>query len=116
MSCLQTIRVFNGHSNIGGLVFGVVGTDGTAELFDFAAATRFTLTFFVGDVETVIDTDDDAGVIAAGAGGGELEFDLGALGVPAGTYVADMVVYSPAYPSGYVMDADDGHTLILDVR
>lgn len=116
MSCLQTVRIFNGRSNTASLVFGIVGVDGAAELFDFNAATRFTLTFTVAGVVTVIDTDDDPGAITPGAGDGELVFDLVSFGIATGTYTADLVVYSAGYPLGYVMDADDGHTLILDIR
>lgn len=116
MSCLQVVRVFNGRENTAAQVFGVVGSDGSVALFDFTTATRYTLTFDVDGTPMVIDTDVDAGTIVEGVGDGELVFDLGDEAIPVGVYTADLVVYSPTYPTGYIMDVHDGHTLTLDVR
>jgi hypothetical protein len=118
MSCLQTIRVFNGRENTAAQVFGLVAADGTASLFDFSTATRFTLTFTVDGVVRVIDTAvlAEATTMVEGPGAGEITFDLGDEAIPAGVYIADLVFYSPTYPTGYMLDAEDGHTLQLDVR
>ncbi|MAC32218.1 MAG: hypothetical protein CME38_01270 [Haliea sp.] len=115
MTCLQTIRVFNGHANTEGLVFGAVAADGSAELFNFGAATRLVLTVHAGDTAHVIDTLTSPNAIQV-TGDGELTFDLGDAGLPPGKHLADLVVYAAAYPDGYVMDAVGGHTMQVDVR
>lgn len=103
MSCLQTIRVINGRDNTDGLVFGLVAGS-TSTLWDFASVTRMTLEFEVDGVTTTIDSDTDPGAIDWSAGDGEVEFALGDQAIPVGTYAARLYIYSPAYPSGYLMD------------
>lgn len=115
MSCLQTIRVYNGRDNTDALVFGMV-EGSTSELYDFVSVTRMTLEFEVAGVATVIDSADDPDAINWSAGSGEVEFDLGDQAIPTGTYTAQLVVYSATYPSGYLMDVDGlGNSLVLKV-
>lgn len=116
MSCLQTIRVITDRDNTAGLVFGMVAAGGTAELYDFTAATRMTLTITVDGVATVMDSDVDPTLIDWSAGEGEVSFALGHEGIPVGTYQAQLVVYSALYPSGYLMDVgESGYSFNLVV-
>ncbi len=115
MSCLERILVINGVGNTARLIFGVQTTGGAVSLFDFSDATRYVLTIDVNGTPMVIDTDDEPDAIAS-IGSGELEFDLGALAIPAGIYIGDLVVYTPAYPTGYLLHQGEGHTMTLDVR
>lgn len=115
MSCLPTVRVINGRNNTDGVVFGMV-EGAAAELYDFASVTRMTLEFDVDGTATVIDSDVEPAAIDWSAGSGEVEFALGDQGIPAGTYVARLFIYSPAYPSGYLMDVGgEGYTCNLKV-
>lgn len=116
MSCLQEIRVIDGHDNTAGLVFGMVAADGTAALYNFASVTRMTLEFDVGGVPTVIDSDLTPAAIDWTAGDGEITFALGHEGIPLGSYPARLYIYSVAYPAGYLMDVDDsGFSAVLTV-
>ena len=96
-------------------MFGIQATNQTVSLFDFTGVTRYTLTFTVGAVVTVLDTNITPGIITS-IGDGELEFDLGAAGITPGTYVADLRIFNPTYPTGFLLHEGDGHSLVLDVR
>jgi len=116
MSCLERILVINGAGNTASLVFGMQSTGGAVQLFPFGDATRYTLTFTLADgSEMVIDTDDDPDAITF-LGDGEIEFDLGGLSIPAGLYIADLRVFTPTYPTGFLLHSGEAHTAELDVR
>ena len=114
MSCLEKVLVINGAGNTSKLVFGIQATNQTVSLFDFTGVTRYTLTFTVAGVVTVLDTAITAGIITS-IGDGELEFDLGAAGIPIGSYVADLRIFNATYPTGFLLHEGDGHSLMLDV-
>lgn len=116
MSCLQTIRVYSGLGNTAGLVFGMIASNGDAELYDFSGATRMTLEVDVDGVATVIDSDVEPTAIDWSAGSGEIEFALGDQGIPVGLYSARLIVYSAVYPSGYLMDVgESGFSFMIRV-
>ena len=119
MSCDMSIRVFNGRSNTDALVFGIKDVAGV-RLYDFSEAgedvTRMTLEFTAGGDSYVVDSDVSASAITWAAGSGEVVFSLGDQGLPVGSHEARLFIYSDTHPTGYLLDAGDGYTVLLDVR
>lgn len=111
MSCEHKITVYSGSGNTAAVVFGYTDSNGDPQLFDFGEVTRYLMTL-EGDTTETFDSDVDVGAITyAGAGTGELVFDLGLQGLPSGTYQATLRIFTPLYPTGYLVDTGDEMTM-----
>jgi len=54
------------------------------------------------DWSKTLSSDEAARIVGANEGDSKLVLSLGALGIPAGSYTAKLVVYDPQYPTGLV--------------
>tara|TARA_R110002110_G_scaffold415835_1_gene657215 strand:+ start:30693 stop:31046 length:354 start_codon:yes stop_codon:yes gene_type:complete len=115
MSCGIAIRVINGRGNTDALVFGIKSSAGVVSLYPFGDVTRMTLEFAVSGVPYGVDSAVSTGAIDWSAGNGEVEFDLGDEDLPLGTHEAKLYLYSPTYPTGFLLDAGEGYTMLLEV-
>ena len=116
MTCDVVVRVINGRNNTTSLVFGL-NDNGAVSTYDWTGVTRFTMEF-VNDlgVTVIVDTAIAPTSIVTAAQG-ELLFTLGTLSpqLPLGSFPAKLYLYSALKPQGFLLDAGNGYTFILEV-
>lgn len=114
MSCPR-ITAITGLSDPQTLVLGYK-TSGVVTAFDFSTATKVAARFDqAGTIIDTFDSDADAGMFDYDNGGGELVVDFGLTALDAGTYNVRIIVTSPAYPTGLVLNRGDGYTLDVEM-
>lgn len=121
MGCaLPEITVFNGLSNTESIVLGRI-TLGQVSTADLTAATRITLRLYDGlaALQSTVDSAVNPTAItwATDPAGGQVDFALGALGLPLGSWRGKVTVYSPAMPNGeiFALPGSGDYTLMVRV-
>lgn len=115
MTCApQLIAVVSGLSDPETLVFGYK-TGGVVTAFDFSTATNVVGELYQsGESSGQFDNDDTPGIFDWSGAEGELVVDFGLTNLPAGVYQVRIVVISPGFPVGRVLNRGDGYT--MDIR
>jgi hypothetical protein len=89
--------IFNGHDNSNEII---LKSDGLA--IDLSNVTAMTITFGDLTISSMNGDEDPIRWDKAGYAQGEVRFFLGHSGISEGSHHAPLVVYSEAFPEGYV--------------
>lgn len=101
-------EIFPSRDNVSLVLFKQGGT-----AIDFSVATRFLMTLGTDTVDTAID----ATAITITATTGELQFDLGTLGLTStGKQFATLVVFDPAHTNGQVIACEADENLSFTMK
>ena len=95
-------KVYNNRNNANSLIISesLLSCDEVIAV-DFTSTTRMVLKFEGTAIEA--DTDIDPTIIDYSQGNGVVNFNIGLLGVPAGSYYASLIEYDPARQNGQVL-------------